>query len=229
MIEEACEIPDLAARRELLGVLARAFRDNPMNREIHGPNPKRRVRANRAGLRALVLDGDRQTIARVIRDDGRVVGGFVAAPPGLHPLPSPSFWRQLGCFFQQGAREMDRWGQVSQTLVGLRPPADHWYLAVLGVDPAWQGQGFGGRLLAGFFGLADDSPAPFYLESDRPESVRFYRTRGFRARAETSVHGVRCWCLGRGFADENSDLCDSVRQAESASPIPPQNVGPKGP
>jgi ribosomal protein S18 acetylase RimI-like enzyme len=213
MIEDVLQNPDAAARRELLEVLARAFRDNPMNVEIHGPRSGRRVRANRAGLRALVLDGDRETISRVIRHDNEVVGGFVVAPPGLHFLPTPRLRRQFGCFIHQGARAMDRWGRVSHALNEFRPLFDHWYLSVLGVEPSLQGRGYGGRLIRELFALTASQPAPIYLESDRESSAHFYRACGFEDRTETTVLGVRCWCLGRGFPDESTDLCDSVRQA----------------
>lgn len=213
MIEDAHPNPDASERRELLEVLARAFRDNPMNVELHGGRPARRVRANRAGLRSLVLDAHRETVMRVIRHDGRIVGGFVAAPPGIRLLPSPSLYRQIGCFIHQGARAMDRWGVVSQALGARRPLFDHWYLAVLGVEPSLQGRGFGGRLLEMLFALVESESAPLYLEADLEASARFYRSRGFEDRAKTRVHGVSCWCLGRGFADESPNLCDSVRQA----------------
>jgi GNAT superfamily N-acetyltransferase len=124
---------------------------------------------------------------------------------------------------------MDRWGQVARELGALRPIVDHWYLAVLGVEPALQGRGLGGQLLAALVELAAEQSLPVYLESDRPDSVRFYRSRGFIDRDELRVHGVRCWCLGRGFADESSDLCDSVRQAGPSRRTPPQSSGPKCP
>ena len=225
MLDDAVQPPDASQRRDLVDVLARAFRDNPMNVALHGPSPARRVRANRAGLKALVLDDHRAAEVRVIQRDGRVVGGWVALPPGLHALPSPVWTRQLGCFWHQGARAMDAWGQVAQALGALRPIVDHWYLAVLGVEPALQGRGFGGRLLAELIGLAEAHSMPVYLESDRDASVRFYRSRGFSDRQELRVHGVRCRCLGRGFADESPDLCDSVRQAGPSRPDPPTDLG----
>lgn len=212
MIDESPKIPDRAERVLLLDVLARAFRDNPMNIRIHGPKPGRRVRANRAGLRSLVLDSDRHTITLVIRREEQVVGGLVAAAPGAFPIPAPSWRDQIGCFLHQGARAMDAWGQVNAEMTAFRPDFGYWYLAVLGVEPELQGQGLGGRLLTALLREIRQSPGPLYLESDRPESVAFYLGHGFEIRTETSIHGVSCWCLGLGFGAEEPDLCDSVRE-----------------
>ncbi len=212
MIDELVEDPDRGARRALLDVLSLAFRDNPMNMAIHGPRPRRRVRANRAGLRALVLDTAGQTATRVIRDQGRVVGGFVAAPPGLFPVVVPKLYRQIACYLEQGGRAMDRWSDVSSLLGEYRPIQEHWYLAVLGVIPEFQGRGFGGRLIDELIRLVDGDPYPLYLESDSEASVRFYLSRGFTVRAEQTLDGIHCWCLGRGFSGINEDLCDSVRE-----------------
>jgi len=190
MIDEFIADPDSSARRELMEALAQAFRDNPMNVAIHGPRPKRRVRANRAGLRALVLDTERETVTRVIRHEGKVVGGFVAVPPGGFPLSSPSVGRWIGCFLGQGARAMDQWRSVTDL----------------------QGHGFGSRLMDELDRLVESDPHPVYLESDRESSVRFYLARGFEPRDETNLLDVHCWCLGRGFGGANGDLCDSVRE-----------------
>ena len=213
MIEETPHSPDRAERRVLLDVLARAFRDNPMNVEIHGPNLRRRVRANRAGLRSITLDTAEAIEARVIPFAGAVAGGFLLAPPELRVLPAPHLSRQIGCFFLQGARAMDRWGDVTHRLGQERPVFPHWYLAVLGVEPVAHGQGLGGRLLDSIFEIISARPAPLYLECDRLASVEFYLQRGFVIRSEHRVNGVQTWCLGAGFADESPDLCDPVRQA----------------
>jgi hypothetical protein len=212
MIDESIADPDPSARRELLEALALAFRDNPMNIAIHGPNPKRRIRANRAGLRALVLDTADQAIARVIRDEGRVVGGFIVVPPGGFPMARQNFGRQIACWIGQGARAMDRWSAVTTSLGQYHPVEDHWYLAVLGIVPWLQGYGFGSRLIQALGRITESDPNPLYLESDREASMRFYLARGFALRTETKLQGIRCWCLGQGFTGVDMDLCDSVRE-----------------
>ena len=196
MANVCVESPGRRDRRALLEVLALAFRDNPMNRAIHGPSPARRVRANRAGLRALVLDLHPWTETRVIRNEGRIVGGFIAVPPDGFPLPGASLARQLGSFFWQGARAMDQWGFVTESLRREHPLERHWYLAAFGVAPADQARGFGSRLLVALQELVASEPCPIYLESDRPESVVFYRARGFEVLGDLRLLELRCWRLG---------------------------------
>ncbi len=191
--------PDRMARRALLEVLARAFRDNPMNVAIHGPDPRRRLRANRAGLRALVLDSGERALTRVLRAEGRVAGGFVVLRPGGFPLDAPRIRRQIGCLLYQGIRAMDCWGKVNHELRLIHPEEPHWYLAVLGVAPWARSRGWGRALVEALGQLVAQQPAPIYLEADRPQSVRFYQALGFENRAEIDVLGVRCVCLGRGF------------------------------
>jgi ribosomal protein S18 acetylase RimI-like enzyme len=194
--------PDRLARRALLEVLAQAFLDNPMNVAIHGPDPRRRLRANRAGLRALVLDSGEHALTRVLRAEGRIAGGFVVLEPGGFPPAAPGFRRQIGCMLYQGIRAMDRWGQVNQILRLNHPEEPCWYLAVLGVAPWAQSRGWGRALVEALGQLAGQQPAPIYLEADRPQSVRFYQSLGFEIRAEVDVLGVRCVCLGRGFGGD---------------------------
>ncbi len=212
MIDEGIRDPDATDRHELVDVLAQAFRDNPMNLAIHGSHPRRRLRANRAGLRALVLDTRATAVSRVIRHQGRVVGGFVLVPPGGTPLPGPALHRQIGCLFHQGVRAMEQWTFVTSSLMQNHPTGEYWYLAVLGVVPRLHGHGFGSRLVQALIRLVEDDPNPLYLESDREASMRFYLARGFAPLSELTLLDVRCWCLGLGFPGVDENLCDSVRE-----------------
>ena len=59
-----------------------------------------------------------------------------------------------------------------------RRPA-HWYLHYLGVVPARQGQGLGGRLLRPLLDRVDAERLPAFLESSTDRSAALYARNGF--------------------------------------------------
>jgi GNAT superfamily N-acetyltransferase len=59
------------------------------------------------------------------------------------------------------------------------PRYPHWYLPWLGVEPAQQGRGLGGRLLEQCLAIVDKSGLPAYLETPNPCTVPFYKRHGF--------------------------------------------------
>lgn len=61
----------------------------------------------------------------------------------------------------------------------LHPTYPHWYLPWLGVDPAAQSAGLGGRLLTACLEVVDASHLPAYLETPNPRNIGFYERHGF--------------------------------------------------
>lgn len=59
-------------------------------------------------------------------------------------------------------------------------PAPHWYTMVIGVDPAFQGKGYGGALLSPILEDAKKSNTPVYLETAQPKNISFYQHMGFK-------------------------------------------------
>jgi ribosomal protein S18 acetylase RimI-like enzyme len=59
------------------------------------------------------------------------------------------------------------------------PTEPHWYLAVLGIDPAFQGRGLGPRLVAPVLDRCDAERLLCWLESANPKNHGFYRRLGF--------------------------------------------------
>lgn len=57
------------------------------------------------------------------------------------------------------------------------PP--HWYLAVLGTDPVFQGAGVGGALMRAITDRCDDEGLGAYLESSKEDNVPYYARHGF--------------------------------------------------
>jgi ribosomal protein S18 acetylase RimI-like enzyme len=200
-----------AGRTAAADVLARAFRDNPINRAVVGDGEERRLRANRAGLRRWLAACDGRPLALAASeartdvknprvdaiDSGHPRGVLMALPPGLFPLPPPSLLAQLRIWIGQGRRVAERWAQVYRSLEDVHPDAPHWYLSLLGVDPAHQGRGLGRSLLESWLRSVDREAAASYLETDREQNLAFYRRAGFDVRAEIRVLGIDVWCMWR--------------------------------
>jgi GNAT superfamily N-acetyltransferase len=79
---------------------------------------------------------------------------------------------------------------------------DAWYLSILGVRPAAQGQGLAQRLLQPTLARADQARATCYLETFNPLSLPFYQRLGF-ARVVECVEPVSArpyWLMVREAA-----------------------------
>jgi GNAT superfamily N-acetyltransferase len=180
-----------------IDVLARAFRDNPLNVAVIGGAPARRLRANRHSMRALLPVACERGEVWVRRDGPQVCAALIGVPPHAHPLPPPPFGLRLRTLLGQGMGTALRWARVFEELDRLHPPEPHWYLGTFGVDPARQGRGFGSGLLAAWLAWVDADGGDVYLETDRAENVSFYERAGFGTVRETGVLGVPVWCMRR--------------------------------
>jgi GNAT superfamily N-acetyltransferase len=61
----------------------------------------------------------------------------------------------------------------------FHPGEPHWYLPLVGVDPAHQGRGYGDALMSYALQRCDRDHLPAYLESTNPRNVSLYRRHGF--------------------------------------------------
>jgi len=179
-------------------VLARAFLDTPLNRAVYeGRGARFRERANTAGMRALLEVAGSHGLVLAAGEPGRLAGALVAVPPGAFPLPLPPPRVRLRTLWHQGFRAARRWAAASRALGRAHRVGFHWYLAILGVEPARQGRGLGRALLERFLAAVDAAGEAAYLETDRAENVPFYTGAGFRVRERVCVLGVPVWLLHR--------------------------------
>ena len=61
------------------------------------------------------------------------------------------------------------------------PEEPHWYLPLIGTDPARQGRGYGSALLGEALANCDRQTLPAYLEATSPRNVKLYERHGFEA------------------------------------------------
>jgi ribosomal protein S18 acetylase RimI-like enzyme len=195
--------PSIAAlreqdRRQAIEVLARAFRDNPLNVAVIGPGDAgRRLCSNLHGMRSLLPVAADHGDVLAARLAGRVVGVLISACPGAYPLPPPRVVERLRCLLGQGFRVASRWGRVYEALRAHHPLDPSWYLGTLGVDPAFHGRGVGSALLARWLEGVDREGSAAYLETDLHSNVAFYARAGFALEGEVEVLGIPIWRMWR--------------------------------
>ena len=63
-----------------------------------------------------------------------------------------------------------------------KPP--HWYLAIMGVAPEWQGRGIGSKLMHPALETLDAEGTPAYLEASTVRSRALYERHGFEVTGE---------------------------------------------
>jgi ribosomal protein S18 acetylase RimI-like enzyme len=109
------------------------------------------------------------------RTDG-YAGTALWLPPDIHPdeealveimqrTVSPSIRDDVFAVFEQMGK--------------YHPSGRHWYLPLIGVDPAHQGKGHGAALMTYALQQCDRDRLPAYLESTNPRNMSLYRRHGF--------------------------------------------------
>jgi ribosomal protein S18 acetylase RimI-like enzyme len=71
----------------------------------------------------------------------------------------------------------------------FHPHEPHWYLAVIGVDSAQQGRGWGAQLMEPALARCDEDGVIAYLESSNPANITLYQRHGFEAIGEIRIDG----------------------------------------
>jgi GNAT superfamily N-acetyltransferase len=101
--------------------------------------------------------------------------------------------------------------RLPRTLRGLKmietahPRAPHWYLAVLGTEPAAQGKGIGASLLEPILGRCDREGMGAYLESSKEKNILYYQRFGFAVTGEITLPGgPNLWPMWRDPRDDRA-------------------------
>ena len=79
--------------------------------------------------------------------------------------------------------------QLARVVARSHPRKPHWYLGILGTNPADQGSGIGSSLMAPVLERCDAEGLPAYLESSKRENIPFYQRHGFQLTGELQIEG----------------------------------------
>jgi ribosomal protein S18 acetylase RimI-like enzyme len=177
--------------------LARAFHDDPVISWMI-PDDEKRLRLGPFGF-GTWLKSIYMPKGEVYTDAARS-GGALWAPPGK--------WRMsVGLQVRLAPRMLRLFGLRRTPLIlrGLAVldkshPDDqpHYYLGILGTDPAQQGKGVGSALLQPILERCDNEGLGAYLESSKESNIPFYRRHGFEVTGEVHMpDGPPLWPMWR--------------------------------
>jgi len=176
-------------------MLARAFVTNPLHVAAFGPS---RLNKNEAFFRAglAVMKGP-----KFVATDGSQPLGLVhwvhssqcqfSGLEKLHMMPAMIGGFGLGSALKVGLW-LSAWSRHD-------PDEPHVHLGPIGVAPEARGRGIGQRLMEHYCDAIDRSGDAGYLETDRPENVRFYQRFGFMTTSEIDVLGVPNFLMRRPY------------------------------
>jgi GNAT superfamily N-acetyltransferase len=173
-------------------VLARAFVDDPIYLWTFGKgNARWSRRFFKWQLGRLVGFDATWTI-----DDG--AGAAAWAPPGDW-RESPAALLRLTFMTLPGiGRRLRRVVTGLNRIDELHPTADHYYLAVLGVDPPRQGTGLGSGLMQPGLQRCDEQRMPAFLETSKERNIAFYNHHGFEVTDRVDLpEGPPVWLMWR--------------------------------
>ena len=73
---------------------------------------------------------------------------------------------------------------IFEQMEKYHPTEPHWYLPMIGVDPAHQGEGIGSALMTEGLKAVDRDGSIAYLESSNPRNISLYERHGFEVIGE---------------------------------------------
>jgi len=103
-------------------------------------------------------------------------GAALWLPPGACPDE-----QTMGAIMEENCppeRQADAAAVFAQ-MAAHHPNEPHWYLPLIGIDPARQRKGLGSKLLAHALQQCDAERLPAYLESSNPANLALYERHGF--------------------------------------------------
>ena len=190
-------------------LLARAFYEYPLM-QFAVPDDARRLKMCECLYGSIVRYSLRYG---EISTTSAVEGAACWLPPDE---PFPRFWRMVRAgmlaiplrFRRAEFRRLQAVDHVAETRHREHAPGPHWYLWVIGVDPAHQGKGIAGQLMQAVFERADRDELRCYLETHKETNVAIYEHYGFRVVSRTPIsgHPITMWGMLRSPGNRSSTL-----------------------
>jgi ribosomal protein S18 acetylase RimI-like enzyme len=157
---------------QAVGTIVLAFSADPAARWLY-PDPHQYLMHFPAFVRAFAGKAFEHNSAYSV---DRHAGAALWFPPGVHADENT-----LVAFLRRTVPEQNQPNlfAVLEQMDSYHPSEPHWYLPMIGVDPAHQHQGYGSALLQYALLSCDRDRIPAYLESSSSKNIPLYERHGF--------------------------------------------------
>jgi len=179
MIHNAARVGSVTPAQEAkaIATIALAFASDPMMRWSF-PDPETYLAIVPDFIRAFGGGAVAHGSADMTADFAAVA---LWLPPGVEP-DGEAMGRIIEAHMPP--EKMEDGGGLVEQMHKFHPHEPHWYLPLIGTDPAQQGKGHGATLMAHAVARCDARGEPAYLESSNPANVPFYERFGFKVMGE---------------------------------------------
>lgn len=186
----------LAEVDESVGCLVAAFAQDPITGFLLQPGPgyqERLARFFSLLMRARIALEMPVVVARGTSGIHGAAMGYATAHPAW-PKDLAEEWDRFESAIPGLTGRMAIYDEISAK---GKPPAPHYYLGVIGVDPDLHGSGIGTQLLKSFCDLSGSDPlsSGVYLETAEESNLGFYERAGFAETGRGSLGGATLWCM----------------------------------
>ena len=177
-------------------LLARGFRDEPLQIASLGPDPVRRHQRLLVLFAAMfdIMDGQTPLVAF---DGGKMVGVTGVAPPGTCQPSAAQLLHYVPALLPMGLRSLARTARLNKSWGAVDAKERHSHLGPLAVHADLRGLGIGSQILGHYCQQLDEAGLVGYLETDSEDKVRLYARFGFEVIRAQPVIGVPNWFMVR--------------------------------
>jgi len=135
---------------------------------------------------------------RVVVRDGSVVGfAHWQESPACQPSAEKARGLRPALLSALGGEALSRMAPFLALFRRRDPEVPHIHFGPFAVHPTLHGTGLGRGLIELYCEQLDRVSGIGYLETSKPENVRFYLRSGFEVACEEDIHGVRAWFMLR--------------------------------
>ena len=183
----------LKERDAATAVLGRAFAEYELLRYYFHDKTERRAVADTFGFITLSIC---LKYGEAYASSEKLEGVAAWLPPGKAPFGGWQIIRSVPLsilvrFARQGSGRMWAYSRFVDNLHRRLVPYPHWYLQIIGVNPAYQGQGFSSRLVRPVLERIDRERMPCFLETNTEKNVTIYQRFGFEVVSEDKIPGTQ--------------------------------------